>query len=414
MNNFTVAERHRNPKWKEGSFDDWEEFLDIFFLLEMIFKMNAFGILFQKHAYFQDPWNILDFIVLLLTLISKYIYVESNLNFAPFRILRLLKVLRIKDLEIVMDSVITSLRLLVETFYVLLFVTLFYAIAGVHLFSGLLKQQCLEPATGVLQEDLLCGNLDCPGSMVCSRGLTNPQFNSMHFDNIFISCLQVLKVFTLTDWTNIMYSIQKTFTNFAWVYFFSMVIIGNFLLLNLVLAVLKVKFSETQENLYRQHQKKNFFPRHNFKILQDKKVFVGNRLNKKDSDRKLISIIAPNETPLYRLNTILLNERNQDKVLGATDNIPLVNLLKQYGNEATKAKVDSTDMDKNLFVPNLFVKKKPTNFLERIWFYAIKLLGWEEEDDDEIARIKKKYLEVVVKTEQNYKSLSVDDVTPSM
>ena len=175
-----------------------------------------------------------------------------------------------------------------------------------------------------------------------------------------------------------------------------------------------MKFSETQENLYRQHQKKNFFPRHNFKILQDKKVFVGNRLNKKDSDRKLISIIAPNETPLYRLNTILLNERNQDKVLGATDNIPLVNLLKQYGHEATKAKVDSTDMDKNLFVPNLFVKKKPTNFLERIWFYAIKLLGWEEEDDDEIARIKKKYLEVVVKTEQNYKSLSVDDVTPSM
>ena len=91
----------------------------------------------------------------------------------------------------------------------------------------------------------------------------------------------------------------------------------------------------------------------------------------------------------------------------------MVNLLNQYGNEATKAKLDSTDMDRNLFVPNLFEKKKPTNFLERIWYYAIKLLGWEEEDD-EIVRMKKKYLEVVVKSEQTYKSLSVDDVTPSM
>ena len=41
-----------------------------------------------------------------------------------------------------------------------------------------------------------------------------------------------------------MYSIQKTFSNFAWIYFLSLIILGNFFLLNLNLAVLKVKFSE--------------------------------------------------------------------------------------------------------------------------------------------------------------------------
>ena len=34
--------------------------------LEMIVKIVASGFVFHKHAYLRDPWNILDFVVVIL------------------------------------------------------------------------------------------------------------------------------------------------------------------------------------------------------------------------------------------------------------------------------------------------------------------------------------------------------------
>ena len=65
----------------------------------------------------------------------------------------------------------------------------------------------------------------------------------------------------MDDWTSLMYATQKAFTNFAWVYFIGLVIMGSFFIMNLILVVIKVKFSETIEKVQSEklimQQKKN-------------------------------------------------------------------------------------------------------------------------------------------------------------
>jgi hypothetical protein len=82
----------------------------------------------------------------------------------------------------------------------------------------------------------------------------------VNFDNIIYSSLQVFLIITLDGWTDTMYNIQKTFSNYSWAYFVTLVIIGTFVLLNLTLAVVKVKFTEShlalKDSFKGQRQKK--------------------------------------------------------------------------------------------------------------------------------------------------------------
>lgn len=79
----------------------------------------------------------------------------------------------------------------------------------------------------------------------------------------------------MDNWTSIMYSIQKTFTNFASFYFVTLVIIGSFFLFNLTLAIIKVKFTEShkkvKELILNQMRKKFVF---NFEFVKKKGIWV--------------------------------------------------------------------------------------------------------------------------------------------
>lgn len=52
----------------------------------------------------------------------------------------------------------------------------------------------------------------------------------------------------MEGWTDIMYAIFSTFTIFTMVYFIVLVFVGAFFLLNLTLAVIKAKFTDSDSN----------------------------------------------------------------------------------------------------------------------------------------------------------------------
>lgn len=76
--------------------------------------------------------------------------------------------------------------------------------------------------------------------------LSNPNHGVSNFDNILYSFLQVFLVTTLEGWTEVMTFVQKTFSDFAVIYFVVLIFIGAFFLLNMILAVIKAKFSDAQ------------------------------------------------------------------------------------------------------------------------------------------------------------------------
>lgn len=231
------------------------DFFLFFYIVEMGLKVFAFGLFVPYNSYFRDGWNWLDFIVI-ITLIVTYTDVKS-LDISLLRLLRLLKPPRdhlvFGPFRIIVSALFSALPLLFVAFSMLIFFYLFYAIAGLQIFSGILKQRCFQNETGLIYlpsgNDYLCGNLKCPYGFTCGKLLNNPYLGVINFDNFFYSVIQTLLIVTLDNWTTIMYSIQKVFSNFAWVYFVTLVIVGNYFLISLTLAVIKVKFSESHKHL---------------------------------------------------------------------------------------------------------------------------------------------------------------------
>jgi voltage-gated sodium channel len=115
------------------------------FIFEIIFKMIAQGL--KPWKYFHDPWNLFDFIIVILSFLP-YIVTHGQDDthaFAAFRVIRLVRAVRvfrvfrvithIKHLQILVETLIKSLPSLM---YVIILLGIFfyiYSVIGVFLFG---------------------------------------------------------------------------------------------------------------------------------------------------------------------------------------------------------------------------------------------------------------------------------------
>jgi hypothetical protein len=92
------------------------------------------------------------------------------------------------------------------------------------------------------------GGNSCQPGFYCAKSNENPSNGATNFDNIAFSMLQVFQVTTLEGWTVIMVGLMKSVGTWIFIYFYPIVFIGAFFLLNLTLAVIKAKFTEEMKN----------------------------------------------------------------------------------------------------------------------------------------------------------------------
>ena len=85
----------------------------------------------------------------------------------------------------------------------------------------------------------------CPEGNFCGKRANNPNFDVTNFDNIFWAMLLVFQCITLEGWSEIMVMYQKVYYYVVFLYFLPLAFIGAFFLLNLTLAVISSKYSET-------------------------------------------------------------------------------------------------------------------------------------------------------------------------
>lgn len=81
----------------------------------------------------RDAWNVLDFIIVSSAYIP-YIINSNTIDISALRVLRILRPLRtinnVKDLKLLLNAFFASIPMLCDTFVVLMFVFLVFAIAG--------------------------------------------------------------------------------------------------------------------------------------------------------------------------------------------------------------------------------------------------------------------------------------------
>ena len=91
------------------------------------------GFITNKGAYLKDGWNILDFIIVVVSLIPV-IFGNSSVNLSSLRSFRVLRPLRtissIKSLKVLLVTLFSALPYLANTIIILIFFFLIFAIAG--------------------------------------------------------------------------------------------------------------------------------------------------------------------------------------------------------------------------------------------------------------------------------------------
>lgn len=233
----------------------------IIFTGECVMKIIAYGFLFHPGAYLRNTWNSLDFTIVTIGIVSVILQniSQESIDVKALRAFRVLRPLRlvsgVPSLQVVLNSILKAMVPLFHIAFLVLFVIIIYAIIGLELFSGVLHETCYKNDTNITMEEPKPCNSDssdfgykCEDGYICKPGWDGPNFGITNFDNIGYSMLTVFQCITLEGWTDIMYAISNVKGNtWPWIYFVTLVIFGNFFVMNLILGVLSGEFSKERE-----------------------------------------------------------------------------------------------------------------------------------------------------------------------
>jgi len=115
------------------------------YTLEMVIKILSRGLVLNEGAYLRDAFNILDFVIVMSSLLTIFqtntstqvtgTKKKQGVSLNSLRVFRVLRPLRsitaIRGLKILVQSLISALPLLKDTIIVLVFFLLIFAIAGI-------------------------------------------------------------------------------------------------------------------------------------------------------------------------------------------------------------------------------------------------------------------------------------------
>lgn len=117
----------------------------ILFAAECLLKSIAFGFVRGKGAYLRDGWNVLDVIVVMVSVLN---FVPGLQNFSisilrGFRVLRPLRsISRLPNLRKIINALVGSLGELANAMVPLLFILICFSLFGLLSWSGLFQHRC--------------------------------------------------------------------------------------------------------------------------------------------------------------------------------------------------------------------------------------------------------------------------------
>ncbi|XP_071308822.1 voltage-dependent T-type calcium channel subunit alpha-1G isoform X8 [Agelaius tricolor] len=237
LNVITMAmEHYQQPKVLDEALKICNYIFTVIFVMESVFKLIAFG--FRR--FFQDRWNQLDLAIVLLSIMGitlEEIEVNASLPINPtiiriMRVLRIARVLKLLKMAVGMRALLdTVMQALPQVGNLgLLFMLLFFIFAalGVELF----------------------GDLECDDTHPC-EGLGR----HATFRNFGMAFLTLFRVSTGDNWNGIMKDTLRDCdqestcynTVISPIYFVSFVLTAQFVLVNVVIAVLMKHLEESNK-----------------------------------------------------------------------------------------------------------------------------------------------------------------------
>ncbi|XP_065060331.1 sodium channel protein 1 brain-like isoform X2 [Rhopilema esculentum] len=242
------------------------------YTIEMILKIVAKGYVLHSYAYLRDPWNWLDFVVVCLGYITITPKVSNFTGIRTFRVLRALRTISaVEGLKTMVNALLKSMRLLSDVLALTTFFICVFALLGLQLFSGYLRNKCvLTPTNSSLPyaqhvlnkanwyptdgSTMVCGNAStsrlCPENYTCFRDIgENPNYGYTSFDHFGWALLTSVQLVTMDYWENVYFHVISSTGSWCIFYFMIVVFFGSFYLINLVLAVVALSYEQEAENI---------------------------------------------------------------------------------------------------------------------------------------------------------------------
>ncbi|XP_017271368.1 sodium channel, voltage gated, type VIII, alpha subunit b isoform X5 [Kryptolebias marmoratus] len=264
---------------------DWSKQVEYTFTgiytFESLTKIVARGFAIDNFTFLRDPWNWLDFMVISMAYITEFVNLGNVSALRTFRVLRALKTISvIPGLKTIVGALIQSVKKLSDVMILTVFCLSVFALIGLQLFMGNLRQKCviwpinmtnqyLENGSRGFdwskyimnnsnfyflpnaQDALLCGNSSdsgrCPEGFTCMKAGRNPNYGYTSFDSFGWAFLTLFRLMTQDFWENLYMLTLRAAGKTYMVFFVLVIFVGSFYLVNLILAVVAMAYEEQNQ-----------------------------------------------------------------------------------------------------------------------------------------------------------------------
>ncbi|TRY58825.1 hypothetical protein DNTS_022334 [Danionella cerebrum] len=235
------------------------------FTFEIVLKMTTYGAFLHKGAFCRNYFNLLDLLVVGVSLVSFGIQSSAISVVKILRVLRVLRPLRAinraKGLKHVVQCVFVAIRTIGNIMIVTTLLQFMFACIGVQLFKGKFYR-CNDEAKSSPEECkgtyIMYKDGDVNQPIIQKRHWHNSDFN---FDNVLMAMMALFTVSTFEGWPALLYkAIDSNRENMGPIYnyrveisifFIIYIIIIAFFMMNIFVGFVIVTFQEQGEKEYK-------------------------------------------------------------------------------------------------------------------------------------------------------------------
>ncbi|XP_048121747.1 sodium channel, voltage gated, type V-like, alpha b isoform X2 [Alosa alosa] len=276
----------------------WAKYVEYTFTgiytFESLIKILARGFCVGPFTFLRDPWNWLDFSVIVMAYVTEFVDLGNVSALRTFRVLRALKTISvIPGLKTIVGALIQSVKKLADVMILTVFCLSVFALIGLQLFMGNLRQKCVRsPAHCITnntvsslsvngsstffcnnktwssieefvntednfykvegaKDALICGNGSdagkCPDGFECMKTGRNPNYGYTSFDTFGWAFLSLFRLMTQDYWENLYHQTLRSAGKTYMVFFVVVIFLGSFYLVNLILAVVAMAYEEQNQ-----------------------------------------------------------------------------------------------------------------------------------------------------------------------
>ncbi|XP_075299486.1 sodium channel protein type 4 subunit alpha isoform X1 [Opisthocomus hoazin] len=289
------------------------------YTFESLVKILSRGFCIDNFTFLRDPWNWLDFMVISMAYITEFVDLGNISALRTFRVLRALKTITvIPGLKTIVGALIQSVKKLSDVMILTVFCLSVFALIGLQLFMGNLRQKCVRwpPLNDTLVWDLgldndtlanaalygnftdgiisnftsnftsnstfdfeayindeanfyflegaldalLCGNSSdagkCPEGYQCMKAGRNPNYGYTSYDTFSWAFLALFRLMTQDYWENLFQLTLRAAGKTYMIFFVVVIFLGSFYLINLILAVVAMAYAEQNDATMLEEQQK--------------------------------------------------------------------------------------------------------------------------------------------------------------